>query len=60
MTSFPFIRRLAQFSGATGALVFAWKIILLLFTAQPIPANDAFFFDGAVVNFLLNGHYRCV
>ncbi len=57
MTSFPFIRRLAQFSGATGALVFAWKIILLLFTAQPIPANDAFFFDGAVVNFLLNGHY---
>jgi hypothetical protein len=57
MTLFSFIRRLANFFGATFALVFAWKIILLVFTAQPIPANDAFFYDGPVVNFLLNGHY---
>ena len=34
-----------------------WKFILLAFTAQPIPANDAFGYDGAVVNYLLNGHY---
>jgi len=29
----------------------------LLTTAQPIPANDAFFYDGAVVNLLLHGKY---
>ncbi len=38
-------------------LVLLWRLALLVFTAQPIPANDAFFFDGAVVNFLLHGHY---
>lgn len=41
----------------TFALVFAWKVALLLFTAQPIPANDAFFYDGAVVNELLHDNY---
>ena len=39
------------------ALVFAWKIALFLGAGQPVPANDAFFYDGAVVNRLLNGHY---
>lgn len=57
MTSISFIRRLVNYFGATFALVFVWKVILLVFTAQPIPANDAFFYDGPVVNFLLNGHY---
>ncbi len=39
------------------ALVFAWKAALLLFSAQPVPANDAFFYDGPVVNYLLHGEY---
>lgn len=38
-------------------LVFAWKLALLLFTAQPVPSNDAFFYDGPVVNLLLHGKY---
>jgi hypothetical protein len=51
------IRRLAEKSGAVFFLVFAWKVALLLFTAQPVPSNDAFFYDGPVVNFLLHGKY---
>ncbi|MCX7722600.1 MAG: hypothetical protein N2379_06005 [Verrucomicrobiae bacterium] len=39
------------------AAVFAWKLVLLALTAQPVPANDAFFYDGAVVNYLLHGRY---
>src|SRR5262245_57456626 len=39
------------------AAVFAWKVLLFLLSVQPIPANDSFFYDGAVVNFLLHGHY---
>lgn len=50
-------RRLAQWPGLVFALVFAWKLALLVFTTQPVPANDSFFYDGAVVNFLLNGEY---
>jgi len=38
-------------------LVLLWRVTLLVFTAQPIPANDAFFYDGAVVNWLRHGHY---
>ena len=38
-------------------LVFAWKVILFALSAQPIPANDSFFYDGPVVNFLLHGKY---
>ena len=38
-------------------LVLAWRVALLVFTAQPIPANDAFSYDGAVVNYLRTGHY---
>jgi hypothetical protein len=39
------------------ALVFAWKIALFVFTVQPVPANDAFFYDGAVIHHLLHGGY---
>jgi hypothetical protein len=38
-------------------LVVLWRLALLVFTAQPVPANDAFFYDGPVVNWLLHGHY---
>jgi hypothetical protein len=38
-------------------LVLLWRVGLLVFTVQPIPANDAFFFDGAVVNWLHHGPY---
>src|SRR5688572_11309700 len=50
-------RRLAQWSGLIFTLVFVWKLALLVFTAQPVPANDSFFYDGAVVNYLHNGKY---
>jgi hypothetical protein len=39
------------------ALVFAWKIALFLLSSQPVPSNDAYFYDGAVVNQLLHGGY---
>lgn len=55
LLSFP--RRCANVFGATVLLVLVWKFILLLGTAQPIPANDAYGYDGAVVNYLLHGHY---
>ena len=55
LLSFP--RRCANFFGATFLLFMVWKFILLLGTAQPIPANDAFVYDGAVVNYLLHGQY---
>jgi len=57
MMLFSFPRRGAHCFGATFILVMVWKFILLLLTAQPIPANDAFGYDGAVVNYLLHGHY---
>jgi hypothetical protein len=38
-------------------LVFLWRVALLVFTAQPVPTNDAAFFDGAMVNWSLHGHY---
>ena len=38
-------------------LVLSWRIALLVFTVQPVPANDAFGYDGAVVNYLHTGHY---
>ena len=41
----------------TFGLVLLWRAALLVFTAQPVPANDAFFYDGAVVNWLRHGHY---
>ena len=51
------MRRLAAIPGITFALVLVWKVALLLFTAQPVPANDSFFYDGPVVNYLLHGKY---
>lgn len=38
-------------------LVLAWRVALLVFTAQPIPANDAYIFDGGVANWLHGGRY---
>ncbi len=38
-------------------LVVLWRLALLVFTAQPIPANDAAFFDTAMVNWYLHGAY---
>ena len=38
-------------------IVVLWRVGLLAFTAQPIPANDAAFFDGAMVNWFLHGQY---
>jgi len=46
-----------QRSGFVFALVFAWKIALLVATVQPVPANDSYFYDGAVVNLLNGGGY---
>lgn len=51
------MRRLAERPGLVFGLVFAWKVLLLVFTAQPVPANDSFFYDGAIVNYLLHGKY---
>jgi hypothetical protein len=39
------------------AVVFAWKLALFIVSAQPVPSNDAFFYDGAVVNQILHGGY---
>jgi hypothetical protein len=39
------------------ALVLAWKLGLFLVSTQPVPSNDAFFYDGAVVNQRLHGGY---
>jgi hypothetical protein len=38
-------------------LVLLWRVALLVFTAQPIPANDAFIFDGGMSHWLKTGHY---
>ncbi|HTL18883.1 MAG TPA: hypothetical protein VL793_16720 [Patescibacteria group bacterium] len=38
-------------------LMLLWRLAMLLLVAQPMPANDAFFFDGAVINWLRHGHY---
>ncbi len=51
------MRRLANIPGITFALYLAWKVALLVFTAQPVPSNDSFFYDGPVVNQLLHGKY---
>lgn len=51
------MRRLVNFSGTTIIIFLVWKVGLLLFTSQPVPANDSFFYDGPVVNYLLHGKY---
>lgn len=51
------LRRIFEKSWLVLALVLGWKWLLFLFTTQPVPANDAFFYDGAVVNYLSHGRY---
>jgi hypothetical protein len=51
------MRRLASIPGITFLLFFGWKVALLVFTEQPVPSNDSFFYDGPVVNYLLHGKY---
>jgi len=51
------MRRLAEIPGITIALFLTWKVALLVFTTQPVPSNDSFFYDGAVVNYLWCGQY---
>jgi hypothetical protein len=43
--------------GLVFAIVIAWKIALFLLSAQPVPSDDSFFYDGPVVNKLLGGGY---
>ena len=43
--------------GAVFAVIFLWKLALLVFAALPVPSNDSFFYDGPVVNLLLHGRY---
>ena len=49
--------KLLQIDWPVLALVLTWKAGLLLFTAQPLPTGDSFFYDGAVVNYLNGGKY---
>ncbi len=39
------------------AILIFWRFGLYLFTVQPIPANDAFIFDGGVIHWLQHGQY---
>src|SRR5277367_5331128 len=39
------------------ALIFAWKVALFVSSSQPIPANDAFFYDGAAIHKMLYGGF---
>jgi hypothetical protein len=50
------IRSLPRAGTIFGAVV-AWKVLLLLLFALPLPSNDSFFYDGPVVNLLLHGRY---
>lgn len=50
-------KRFLQWPGLVFGLVFAWKVLLLVLSAQPVPAGDAFFYDGPVVNLVLHGKY---
>jgi len=52
------IRRALSWPAFVFALAFGWKVALFVLSAQPIPANDSFFYDGPVVNFLLHGRYN--
>ena len=42
---------------AVFAVVFLWRLALLVLAALPVPSNDSFFYDGPVVNLLLHGRY---
>lgn len=51
------MRRLANIPGITFLLFIVWKMLLAAFTAQPVPSNDSFFYDGPVVNYLQHDRY---
>jgi hypothetical protein len=51
------MRRLAGIPYLTFAVFLLWKLALLISTAQPVPANDSFSYDGPVINYLLHGKY---
>ena len=51
------MKRFLDRPGTVFLLVFVWKAVLLLALAQPVPANDAFFYDGPVVHLLNHGGY---
>jgi hypothetical protein len=51
------MKRLLERPGLVFLLVFIWKAVLLLTVAQPVPSNDAFFYDGPVVHLLNHGGY---
>jgi hypothetical protein len=57
MATVPSIQQQGHKPWLVFGLVYAWKTALLLLSAQPVPANDSFFYDGAVVNYLLHGQY---
>jgi hypothetical protein len=50
-------KRIFEKPGFWFTLVLLWKTLLLVLTSQPIPSNDAFFYDGPVVNLILHGKY---
>jgi len=50
-------RRFREWPGAVFALVFLWRTVLLAGFSLPPPSNDSFFYDGPVVNWLLQGRY---
>jgi hypothetical protein len=51
------MRHAFRLPGLTFYLFIVWKVALLVFATLPIPSGDAFFYDGAVVNYLTNGKY---
>ena len=51
------MKRLLERPGIIVLLVFVWRAALLLGAAQPVPSNDAFFYDGPVVHLLNHGGY---
>jgi hypothetical protein len=51
------MQRLAGWPPLVFVLVLGWKLALFVFTVQPVPANDAYFADGAIVNYLHGGRY---
>jgi hypothetical protein len=51
------MRQWLNIPGLTVGLYLLWKVALLIFFSQPVPSNDAFFYDGPVVNQLLHGDY---
>jgi hypothetical protein len=51
------IKRLSDRPAAVFVLVYSWKIVLFLISAQPVSSNDSFFYDGPAVNLLLHGRY---